>query len=154
MKTGTPQHVFYLLFLFLCKCLQYRLHYIKVRFARCSPITSSCTLKGLQYQLHRHFRQFFLHSTLCIYVSSRKSPDNFAPRPPITIFAHWLAPHSKLPPLTSFEGALLNLQYDPQPRRKRAPVYYTFCQPPMRLPAMSTSPLPATLSPLYPPTRP
>ena len=35
---------------------------MKIRFARCSPITVFCTLKGLQYQLH-HCQLLFLHST-------------------------------------------------------------------------------------------
>ena len=63
-RAPPPTYLFYFLFLLLCKWLQIStsLHKdIKVRFARCSPITSSCTLKGLQYQLH-HFRLLFLHS--------------------------------------------------------------------------------------------
>ena len=63
-KRAHPQtYVFYFHFLLLRKWLQNELRYMKIRFARCSPITVSCTLKGLQYQLHHCQPLLFLYST-------------------------------------------------------------------------------------------
>ena len=80
---------------------------MQVLFARCSPITSSCTLTSLQYQLH-HFR---LH--LCSLIRNTQQAS---------------APHFFKDPLFYFKNAP-----QPEPGRKQAPpktyVFYFLFRP-------------------------
>ena len=100
--------------------------YIQVILVRCSPITSSCTLTSLQYQLH-HFQ---LH--LCSLIRNTQQAS---------------APHF-------FKDPLFHLQNAPEPGRKQAPpqayVFYFLFRPPIGVAAIPTSPHESTLSPILP----
>ena len=132
-ENGHPSQtcVLYFLFLFLCEWLRCQLH---------------------------HFQLLFLHPT---YIHICLLPNNIAPSTPHNYFCSLIGicptqqattPHF-LPgcPSSPPKRARTTTKTGTLPRT--CVLYFPF-QPPMRVAAMSTSPLPATLSPLCPLTHP